>query len=767
MATKKAAKPRRAKRQKSRARKFWGRLGIAALVGFIILSLAGMGTFFYLYSTTKLPDPNSDFTTNTTFLFYKDGETQLGSLAVQNRVTIPYEQMPEVMKQAVVAAENRSFWEDPGFSVSGIARSAWSIARGGELQGGSTITQQYIKILYLDSGQRMSRKVKELMLATKMGRELPKEEILEGYLNTIYFGRGAYGIEAAAKSYFLKPAADLTVEEAAALAAILNNPAGFNPSGGEAKRERLLGRYQYVVDGMLDMGYITQEQHAKARPALPEFPEVPVNNRYGGPKGFLIKMVEDELEDLGFSAAEVQGGGLKVVTTLDKRMQDSAVEVAQRYAKQATDDGRDGAAAGQLKVALSSVDTATGGLLAMYGGADYVENSRNWASTPRAAASTFKTFATVAGLRNGFSLKSLLNGDSFTPRGDSKPVNNQAGRNYGEVTLRKSVADSINTAFVDMTEQIPGGPEQVVKAANDAGAPTAGGWDLNNRIALGAAEVSPTNMANSYATLANGGKRNTVHVVAQVLDRNGDVLYEAKPTNDQMIDGAVAANVTDALTAVVGEGTGRRASELGRPVAGKTGTHEVDDTIQSGWFVGYTKQVSTAVMYVVGDSGTGDLRDYRRPGDRTFFGSSYPLMTWLDYMKVATEGMPVEQFDEPRPIVATRGKESQSPRPSASMTEETVIPSETPSETPSESPTPSPTPTPTPTEAVTPTETPTSEPTTVRPTPDPTPVPEPTTVAPTQPAETQSQQPSKPADPPARKPTATATGAGATATANA
>ena len=207
----KTPKPKSGSKSKSRARKIWGRVGVTALVLFIIVGLTGLGGFAFLYSTTNLPDSNSDFNTNTTFIYYNDETTQLGSLAVQNRVSISYDEMPQLVKDAVVAAENRTFWEDPGISVSGIARSAWSIATGGEIQGGSTITQQYIKIYYLDSEQRLSRKVKELMLAIKMGRELSKEQILEGYLNTIYFGRGAYGIQAAAKSYFLKDSKDLTL----------------------------------------------------------------------------------------------------------------------------------------------------------------------------------------------------------------------------------------------------------------------------------------------------------------------------------------------------------------------------------------------------------------------------------------------------------------------------------------------------------------------------------------------------------------------------
>lgn len=660
---------RASKRPKSRARKILARTGLAMLVLFLVASLAGVGAFLYLYATTKLPDPNSDFTTNTTFIYYNDGQEQLGSLAVQNRITLEYDQMPQVMKNAVVAAENSTFFTDPGFSLPGMLRGLWTIARGGDVQGGSTITQQYIKILYLSSERTAGRKVRELILAMKMGREVPKEKILEGYLNTIYFGRGAYGIEAAAKSYFLKSASELSLSEAATLAAILNNPAGLNPSAGDKSRERLLGRYQYVLDQMLENGYINQADHDAARPALPEFPEVPVSDRYGGPKGFLVAQVEQELSNLGFSDAEVQGGGLKVVTTLDKNMQDAAVATAQKYTEEAATKAKPQQDASQLHVAISSIDTATGGVLAMYGGPDYTQNSRNWSTTPRPAASTFKSFATVAGLRNGYSLDSTLKGDTFTPRGDGVPIRNEFNEQYGDVTLRKAVAESINTAFVDMTESMNNGAGAVIQAANDAGAPTGAGWDANNRIALGAAEVSPLNMANAYATLADSGKRKEAHFVAKVLDRNGNAVYEAKNEATQAVEENVAANVTDALTSVVEEGTGTKASQLNRPVAGKTGTNGVEDTITSAWFVGYTRQISTAVMYVAGDSGNEDLDAYKKPGDKTFFGSTYPLTTWVEYMQTATKGQEVKQFDKAKPIQGKSTAPTEAPSQSAQPTE--------------------------------------------------------------------------------------------------
>ncbi|MGO1489377.1 MAG: transglycosylase domain-containing protein [Arachnia sp.] len=742
---KKAGK--RSKPGKSRARRIWGRIGLSALVLFLVVGLTGMGTFFYLYSSTDLPDPNGDFTTNTTFIYYNDGRNELGSLAVQNRQTLEYSAMPQVIKDAVVAAENRTFWEDPGFSLSGIARGAFSIATGGEVQGGSTITQQYIKIYYLDSERTLTRKVSELMLAIKMGRELPKEEILEGYLNTIYFGRGAYGIQAAARSYFLKDAAELTMPEAAALAAILNNPAGFNPSGEQEKVDALEGRYQYVLGGLLEMEKISQAEHDEAATSLPEFPAVPVNDRYGGPKGFLIKMVEEELAREGFDESMIAGGGLKITTTLDKGLQTSANTIAAEYTQQAAEDAQEPQDPDELHVALSSVDTTTGGILALYGGPDYVENNRNWATTKRPAASTFKVFAAVAGMRNGFSLESVLKGDTFTPRGDSKTIRNEFSYQYGPVTLRRAVAESINTAFVDMTEQIDGGPDEVIQAANDAGAPGVSGeagWSPNNRIALGAAEVSPVNMANAYATFADSGKYKPAHIVATVEDAQGVVVYEADTAAQQNIDPNIAANMTDALTSVVSEGTGRGASELGRPVAGKTGTHGVEDEIQSAWFVGYTRQISTAVMFVVGDDGIGDLDEFKRPQDGTFFGSSYPLMTWVDFMTEATEGMEVLDFDEPRPLegrAETRATESQSSRPA----ERSEAPSPTPEETETPTPSPSPSEVETPSEEPTPTVQPseTEEP---EPEPEPTspaPAPTPTRTTP-QPTAVPTQQPTQP-----------------------
>ncbi len=657
-----------------------------ALVGFVLLGLVGVTTIVAVgYTTTTRPDPNADFQTAVTNVYYNDGKARLGNFAVQNRVPITFEEMPQDIKDAVVAAENRDFWTDPGISIRGMFRSAWVILTGGEIQGGSTITQQYIKILYLNSSQTLTRKFKELFLAYKINKEMTKEEILEGYLNTIYFGRGAYGIQAAAQAYFDVDAEDLTVPQAAVLASVLNNPALLDPGADSDNLPRLKQRYGYVLDSMVQTGTLTAVQAATYRRALPAFPKIKTSERYGGPKGFLLKLVERELIAAGFSESEISGGGLKITTTFDKLAQNAAVKAAQRNTEQAADAA--GKKASDLHAAVASVEVGTGAVIALYGGPDFVANSRNWATTPRPTASTFKTYALAAGLEDGYSLRSTFNGNTFRPPGDSTSVRNEFSNSYGSnVSLLRGTADSINTVFVDLTTQMKGdGPEKIMKTAEAAGAPKGAGWDDNSRVALGTAEVSPLAQAGAYATFANGGVHVANHVVNEVQDADGKVLYSAKPAENRAVSKDIARDVTYALSNVVEQGTGGTVRTLDRPVAGKTGTKDVKDDITSAWFVAYTPQISTAVMYVAGADGNGDLDGFARPGDSTFFGGTYPALTWADYMKVAVEDLPVEDFDEP----AWVNRDAADYEPQRSYDRRTTEPSDEPRETEEPQPEPS------------------------------------------------------------------------------
>ena len=670
-------------RPAQRTRHIGRRIVLGVLITVVSLGLIGTGLVAYAYGTTKLPDPNTDFKTNTSFVYYADGKTQVGSFQVQNRTTIPYEQMPQYVKDAVVAAENRTFWTDPGISVPGLMRAALGLvgiqqADNTATGGGSTITQQFIKIMFLTQERSFSRKFTELLLAAKIGQTMTKEQILEGYLNTVYFGRGAYGIEAAAQAYFHKTAAKLTLAESVALGAILNSPGNLDPANGDKQAADLLQRYQYTLNGMVEMGKITEDQKNKVYYQLPKFAKVNDDSRLGGQKGFLLALVKNELLGQGFSEEQIEGGGLKIVTTFDKADSDAAVEAAESNTL-ATVNGNKKKAKG-LHAAIASVDNATGGVLAIYGGPDYVKSQRNWATTQRQTGSSFKPYALTAALREGWTLGDTLNGNrTVTPNGT---ISNPEG-NMGQITLLKATTLSVNTAFYDLVRRMDGGAPAVITAANDAGVPTAAGWESSgDRIALGNPEVSPIDQASGYSTFANYGVHRNWHVVAKVTDSAGKQLYVPDTTGTQTIEHEVTQDVNYALEHVTQSGTGHVAGGLGYPVAGKTGTKgqpSRDKRVRSretvaAWFVGYTAQVTTAVMYVGGADGNQPLENY----NPSFFGGGPPARTWLDYMRTAMKGKDRVNFEAP-----TKRQSTQSPKPSPSSSAPT--PSVSPSAPPASS----------------------------------------------------------------------------------
>ncbi len=750
------------KSPKSRRRR-WTMNILKTVTALVVLGLVSLTAVIVIgYRTTEQPNPNKDFQTATTNVYYNDGKTQLGTFEIQNRQPLTYAEIPDNIKQAVVSAENRTFWTDRGISIRGMFRAAWTIARGGDLQGGSTITQQYIKIMYLTQDQTFTRKFKELFLAAKINKQMSKEEILTDYLNTIYFGRDAYGIQAASQAYFDVNAKKLTVPQAAVLASVLNNPSAFDPAEGASNPERLLGRYRYVLQSMSETGAITPGEAATYSEALPPFPKIKVSQRYGGPKGFLLKMVQRELEAAGLDSTKINGGGLKITTTFDKASQNAAVDAAQKYTKRSADASDQKAS--QLHASIASVEVGTGEVIALYGGPDYVDNSRNWATTARPTASTFKAYALAAGLEDGYSLLSRFNGNTFTPPGDRDPVRNEYSHQYGRVNLIKATTDSINTAFVDLVTSMKDGAKKVTDLAEAAGTPKGAGFDASARnLPLGTPEVSPLDQAGAFATFGNNGKHVANHVVREVRDANNKVIYRANPAENRAMSSDVADDVTYALSNVVEQGTGRTVQTLNRPVAGKTGTKDRGNEITSAWFVAYTRQISTAVLYVAGDSGNDDLDKFKRPGDGTFFGGTYPALTWADYMETASDGMKVEDFDPPAYVNKDKA-EPTVPTQTATRTSEPA-PTQTESASPTDEPTPTATSEPTgqptstaptttqpattrpPTTTKPPTTT--TQPPTTKPTTKPQPpTTQPTTTKPTTTKPAASQKPTKPSPPP-------------------
>jgi membrane peptidoglycan carboxypeptidase len=644
---------------KSRLRKVLKWVLIVGLVGTLVL----IGGFVYLYKTTPIPDPNKDFQTQTSFVYYADGKTEVGSYATQNRQIIPYSEMTPDLRNAVVAAEDRSFWTNHGIDPKGIIRAAFNDARGGATQGASTITQQYVKILYLTQERSVNRKVHEAILSLKLQKQLSKQEILQGYLNTIYFGRGAYGVQAAAQAYFGVDAKDLTLRQSAVIASVLNNPSQFDPANGKSHKEALRTRYGYVLAGMASMGSITPAQAAAAAKRLPPFPVFKESQAYGGQKGHMLSLVRQELHQLGFTDDQIDGGGLRVTTTFTPKAMAAAKAGVVAVRPKLSDK--------VLHVAVASVQPGTGALVGFFGGQNYLRSQINWAEAGGMVGSTFKPVSLAAGITDGYSLKSTWDGNSPYVFPDGLEVHNEGageGTDYGSaVSSVFALEQSINTAFVDLSNSMKNGPDKILTMANKMGIPPAqpdpqypgipsSTTDLqaDALITLGKSRVSAINMANTYATIANGGQRADVHVISKVTLSDGTVKYQYKPHTTQAVDPDIDRDVSYAMQQVVLHGTGANAQALGRPAAGKTGTATNDaGDVSSSWFVGFTPQLSTAVMYVRG-KGNGALDGWLPPynGAAGYFGAGYPTATWTAVMKADMIGVPVEKFPLPANVPA-------------------------------------------------------------------------------------------------------------------
>jgi membrane peptidoglycan carboxypeptidase len=650
-----------------------------------------VGGFAAAYALVKVPDPNEAADAQISTVYYSDGTTELGTFAEVNRENVTLDQVPDPVQKAVLAAEDRGFYENRGVSPSGIARAVWSNLSDGTSQGGSTLTQQYVKNYYLTSEQSYKRKFEEFFIALKIDQQQTKDETLENYLNTVYFGRNAYGIQAASQAYFGVDASQLNVSQGALLAALLKGPSNYDPRKGETQAANASARVDYVLDGMVSEGWLSQADRDAA--GLPDTIEPVPNTQWQGTNGYLLKTVEDELTGtVGLSDEDIARGGLRITTTFDV--------TAQRAAEAAVADQLPAERPEGFHVALSAIDPRTGGVTAMYGGADYLSSQYNDVTQARAqAGSTFKPFALVAALEQGISLKTTFNGSS-PQTVDGNPFRNFGKEQFGRIDLVTATEHSVNTVYAQLNEEVtPAKTRDVAVAAGypeDTATGTAGDQFISN--VLGTASPHPIDVTQAYATFAAQGTRTKWHTIASIDDSTGTRTYTASPTTSQAFPTDVAADATYAMEQVVQSGTGSYAKRLSRPAAGKTGTS--NDNL-SAWFAGFTPDLaaSVALFQTSPDGKTNVSVDL---GGREVTGGSYPVRIWTAFMRAALDGTEETDFPERANIGTTKGSTSTSSSSSSSSTR-TASPTETATATPTESPTDSPT--------GDPTETPTGRPT--------------------------------------------------------
>jgi penicillin-binding protein 1A len=629
--------------------------GVAAGIAFAAGAYLGL-----VKSVDRLDEPRN-VETHPTYIYSAPLGNDDGSRRVigtifqgENRKTVSKDQMPVYLLNALVAKEDERFMEHGGVDLWGIMRALWVDVRAGQtVEGASTITQQYVKNAYLSHDQTWRRKIKEAFIAIELERRIDdKDEILAKYLNTMYFGNNAYGVEAAAETYFNKSVRDLTVAESATLIGLLWSPSTLGEDREAAKYQRNI-----VLDKMADAGYISRQDSIEAidEPMPKRWPMAPmVESGLTGPtitRDF-AEMVQGELIDK-YGANTVLQGGLSVYTTLDVQAQVRARNIL--YApdgylptKQSPD------------AALVSIEPSTGHITAMVGNRDPKSQFNLVTQGRRQPGSSFKPFALIAALEQGVdpntkfvSEKKVYNVDVGTDKPERWKVENYDGIERGTISLKEALWWSDNTVFTDLAMNAGGkglenGPEAIADVANRCGISRNFPEHPNPSIVLGAYEVSPLDMATAYATIANGGRLVEPTVISKVISDEGKpgekVLYQAPahPKGKQVIDPEIAHEATEIMIGDVKEGIADDADLGDRPVAGKTGTSE---NFFDAWFIGYTPQLLTAIW--MGYAEGGKTLEYDLEYSRELHGLSggiTPAMIWKTYMEQELSGQPIEQF---------------------------------------------------------------------------------------------------------------------------
>ncbi|MGD9622085.1 MAG: transglycosylase domain-containing protein [Mycolicibacterium sp.] len=653
----------------------WVRRGLyAAAVLLIVLPLL---TFGMAYMIVDVPKPGDIRTAQVSTILASDG-SEISKIVPPegNRIDVEINQVPVHVRDAVMAAEDRGFYSNPGFSLTGFVRAARNNLFGGDLQGGSTITQQYVKNALVGDARSglggVIRKAKELVISTKMSGEWSKDQVLESYLNIIYFGRGAYGVAAAARAYFDKPIEQVDVAEGALLAALIQRPSVLDPA---VDRDASVARWNWVLDGMVEIGALSPaDRAAQVFPQTIPPDLASMRNQTTGPNGLIERQVVDELlEIFNINEQTLNTEGLQITTTIDPQAQSAAEDAVKEYL-----DGQDP----DMRAAVVSIDPRTGGIRAYYGGSD--ANGFDFAQAGLPTGSSFKVFALIAALEQGMGLGYQV---------DSSPVNlngiqitNVGGGGCGTCNIAEALKQSLNTSYYRLMLKLKNGPQDVADAAHAAGiaesfpgvehtlSEDGKGGPPNNGIVLGQYQTRVLDMASAYATIAASGVYHKPHFVEKVVNAEGHVLFDAaqeENSGEQRIDRAVADNVIAAMQPIAGYSNGHNLAG-GRPSAAKTGTNQLGDTgaNRDAWMVGFTPSLSTAV-WVGTTEGTKPLvNQWGGP----VYGSGLPSDIWKATMDGALEGTDIESFPKPEEIGGYAGVPQAPPPPPSEPPSPTDVP---------------------------------------------------------------------------------------------
>ncbi|MBE8469501.1 transglycosylase domain-containing protein [Streptomyces justiciae] len=619
---------------------------------FVVGILLLIGLFFLGYSLVKIPPANALATKQSNVYLYADG-SQLARDGEVNRENVTLAQVSKAAQHAVLAAEDRDFYSESAIDPKAMLRAGWNTATGKGKQSGSTITQQYVKNYYLAQEQTVTRKVKEFFISIKLDRTESKDQILEGYLNTSYFGRNSYGIQAAAQAYYGKDATDLSAAQGAYLAALLNAPSEYDVVAHPENKSAALARWNYVLDGMVKEGWLPQSERTGLKFPMPK--EATVSTGMSGQRGYLVNAINDYLSDNKIlTADELDAGGYRITTTIQKNKQDDFVKAVN---KQLMDklDKKNRKVDTYVRAGGAAVDPKTGQVVAMYGGIDYVKQYTNNATRQDfQVGSTFKPFVFTSAVEND---STTQDGRTITPNTyydgtNKRPVQGWTGGaydpaneddvSYGNITVRTATDKSVNSVYAQMAVDV--GPDKVKQTAVDLGLPSSTP-ELNAypSIALGVARASVLDMAEAYATLANHGKHGTYTMIKSITRDGQSVVELPERKTSQVVSREAADTTTSILQSVVENGTATAAQAAGRPAAGKTGTAEED---QAAWFAGYTPDLATVVAVMGQDPETAAHKSlYGAMGLQRVNGGGAPAEIWADFTQRALKGKPASDFD--------------------------------------------------------------------------------------------------------------------------